>query len=49
MDTPNWIAALGLYVTYPVLMVATFLIAIAAFASARWLRSYIGTERICCT
>ena len=31
MDTPNWIAALGLFVMHPVLIIATFLIACAAF------------------
>jgi hypothetical protein len=34
MDTPNWIAALGLFVMHPVLIIATFLIACAAFGFA---------------
>jgi len=46
MDTSNWLKALGLFLTYPVLIIALFLIACAAFGFAWWLRGHIGKERI---
>jgi hypothetical protein len=45
MDTPNWIAALGLFVMHPVLIIATFLIACAAFGFAWWLCGRISGGR----
>jgi hypothetical protein len=46
MDTHNWVTALGLFVTYPVLLIATFLVGCAAFGFAWWLRGHIVKERL---
>jgi chromosome segregation ATPase len=46
MDTKNWIEALGLALQYPVLLVAAFLIAGAAFGFAWWLRGHWAMGQI---
>jgi hypothetical protein len=46
MSTPEWVKALGLFLTYPLLLVATFLVAVAAFGLAWWLRSHIAQGRV---
>ncbi len=46
MSTPEWITALGLFMTQPVLLIATFLIAVAAFGFAWWLRGHIAQGRV---
>jgi len=46
MNTPSWISALGLFMTYPVLIVASFLIACAAFGFAWFLRGHWAKDRI---
>lgn len=46
MPTPDWTKALGLFLAYPVLIVATFLIASAAFGFAWWLRGHVAQGRI---
>jgi hypothetical protein len=42
MDTSDWIAALGLFLARPVLLITTFIIASAAFGFAWWLRGHIA-------
>jgi cell division protein FtsB len=46
MSTPEWITALELFMTQPVLLIATFLVAVAAFGFAWWLRSQIAQGRV---
>jgi hypothetical protein len=46
MSTPDWITALGLFMTYPVLLIATFVVAFAAFSFAWWLRGHIAQGRV---
>jgi len=46
MSTPEWITALGLFMPQPVLLIATFLIAVAAFGFAWWLRGHIAQGRV---
>jgi hypothetical protein len=46
MSTPEWILALGLFMAYPVLLIATFLVAVAAFGFAWWLRGNIAQGRV---
>jgi hypothetical protein len=46
MDTKNWISALELYFQYPVLLIATFLVACAVFTFAWWLRGHWATGSI---
>ena len=42
MSTPEWITALGLFMTYPVLLIATLLAVAAAFGVAWSLRGHIA-------
>jgi hypothetical protein len=46
MDTPHWITTLGLFFTYPVLILAMSLIACAAFAFASFLRGHWAKDTI---
>jgi hypothetical protein len=46
MDTSHWLSALGLLLTYPVLIVVMFLVACASFGFAWWLCSNYSRGRI---
>jgi cell division protein FtsB len=46
MSAKDWIAALDLALEHPVLIVAAFIIASAAFLAAWWLRGHIAKGRI---
>jgi len=46
MSTQEWITALELVIRHPVLLIAIFLIALAAFGLAWWLRSHIAQGRV---
>jgi hypothetical protein len=46
MDTKSWVSALELFLQYPVLLIATFVVACAAFYLAWWLRGHWATGTI---
>ena len=46
MSTQEWITALELVIGHPVLLIAMFLIALAAFGFAWWLRGHIAQGRV---
>ena len=46
MSISDWITALGLFVTYPLLLIATFIAMVAAFGFAWWLRGHIKHGQI---
>ena len=46
MDTPNWVTSLGLFMAYPILIVATAILVLFFSGLAWFVRAHIGKERI---